>query len=196
MHLWGKILKIANHKYPIKNLSSWQRREWLEIVDYGRSCLEMQMKQINWELAIIDYPRIFYIGKCNFKQQWPSLAFTSVPLMVMKIIGVPTVSDDSQLLADYHWHFHTYQMIITVYAIDYFFNFNNKLTHTHAEDNLQYNISTEWNILKCAHDFLKCMLCLVYPTIILELKYTIFLEHLATKNNFISARFVLIKPIN
>ena len=47
----------------------------------------------------------FYIGKCNFRQQWPewpSLAFTSVPYMVMKIIGIPTVFDDSQLLADYN----------------------------------------------------------------------------------------------
>ena len=62
----------------------------------------------------------FYIGKCNFKQQWPSLAFTSVPYMVIKIIGIPTVFDDSRLLADYHWHFHAYPMILSVYAIDYF----------------------------------------------------------------------------
>ena len=63
-----------------------------------------------------------------------------------------------------------------------FRRFKNKRTHTHththahthahprALDNLQYDISTEWNILKCAHDFLKCMLCFAYPTIILELK--------------------------
>ena len=85
----------------------------------------------------------FYIGKCNFKQQWPSLAFTSVLYMVMKIIGIPTVFDDSQLSADYHWHFHAYPMILTVYAIDYFLNFENKCTLTSAGDNLQYNISTE-----------------------------------------------------
>ena len=30
--------------YPIRNLSSWQRWEWLEIVYYGRSCLKMPMK--------------------------------------------------------------------------------------------------------------------------------------------------------
>ena len=75
------------------------------------------------------------------------MAFTSLPYMVMKIIGIPTVFDDSQLLADYHWHFQAYPMILTVYAIDYFFNFENKLTRqtrlkTNAGDNLQYNIST------------------------------------------------------
>ena len=116
--------------------------------------------------------------------------------------GIPTVFDDSQLLADYHWHFHACPMILPVYAIDYFFNFENKHTRTHththartrtrAGDNLQYNISTEWNILKCANDFLKCMLCLAYPTIILELNPINFLERMASKNNFILARFVLI----
>ena len=69
-------------------------------------------------VGIIDYPRFFYIRKCNFKQQWPSLAFTSVPYMTMKIIGIPTVFDDSQLLADYHWHSHAYTLILTVYTID------------------------------------------------------------------------------
>ena len=63
--------------------------------------------------------------------------------MVMKIIGIPTVFDDSQLLADYHWYFHAYPMILSVYAIDYFFNIENKRTRTHAGDNLQYDISTE-----------------------------------------------------
>ena len=77
--------------------------------------------------------------------------------MVMKIIEIPTVFDDSQLLADYHWHFHAETMILSVYAIDYFMNFENKRTHAHthththtqartrtrAGDNLQYNISTK-----------------------------------------------------
>ena len=63
--------------------------------------------------------------------------------MIMKIIEILTVFDDSQPLADHHWHFHAYQMILTVYAIDYFLNFENKRTRTRAGDNLQYNISTE-----------------------------------------------------
>ena len=58
--------------------------------------------------------------------------------MVMKIIGIPTVFDDGQLLADYHWHFHAYPMVLTVYAIDYFFNFENK--RKRPGDNLQQNI--------------------------------------------------------
>ena len=57
-------------------------------------------------------------------------------------------------------------------------------THTRAGDNLQYNISTEWNILKGAHDFLKCMLCLAYPTIILELKSNKFFGTHGHKERF------------
>ena len=89
-------------------------------------------------------------------------------------IGIPAIFDDGQLLAGYHWHFHAYPMILCIDATDYL-NFKNKHTHTHTRTrtrtggNLQYNISTEWNILKCAHDFLKCMLCLAYPTIILDI---------------------------
>ena len=41
--------------------------------------------------------------------------------MVMKIIGITTVFDDMQLLADYQWHFHAFPMILSVYAMNYFF---------------------------------------------------------------------------
>ena len=164
------------------------------MVNHAWRC-QWSKKIESWLSSIIQ--GFFYIGKCNLKQQWLSLAFTSGPYMVMKIIEIPTIFDDSQLLADYwHWHFHAYPMILTVYAVYYFLNFKNKRTCTSAGDNLLYTISTEWNILRCAHDFLKCMLCLAYQTIILELISKKFLERMATKNNFISARFVLIKPIN
>ena len=117
-------------QYPIRNLSSWQRREWMEIVDYGRSCLEMPMKQENWELASIDYPRIFfYILNCNSQTTMAFIGIYKCTYMVMKIIGIPTVFDASQLLADYHCHFHAYPMILTVYAIDYFWIFK---TNAHA----------------------------------------------------------------
>ena len=73
--------------------------------------------------------------------------------MFVKVIGISAIFDDGQLLAGYHWHFHAYPMILSVDATDYF-NFKNKRTHTHthmhAGDNLQYNISTEFKILKCA----------------------------------------------
>ena len=52
--------------------------------------------------------------------------------MVMKIIGIPIVFDESRLLADYHWDFYAYPMILSVYAINYFFTFQNKRTYTHA----------------------------------------------------------------
>ena len=46
---------------PIRNLSKGQRRLFVEIVDYSWLGLELPMKRENWELAIIDYPRIFFI---------------------------------------------------------------------------------------------------------------------------------------
>ena len=121
-------------------------------------------------------------------------------IIIMKIIGIPTVFDGSQLLEDYHWHFNLYPMILSVYAIDYFFNFENKCTRTHASththththactrtwagDNLQYNILSELNILNCADDFLKCVFCLPYPTIILELKSKTFFGTHGHKEQF------------
>ena len=117
--------------HPIRNLSSWELWEWLEIVDYGRPCMEMPMKQENLELVIVDYPRNFLYWNLNFKQQWSSSAFPSVPNMLVKVVGIPSIFDDSQLLAGYHWHFHAYPMILTVDATDYL-NFKNKSTHTHT----------------------------------------------------------------
>ena len=113
--------------------------------------------------------------------------------MFVKVVGIPAIFDNRQLLAGYHWHLDAYPMILSVDATDYL-NFKNKCTHTHARthtrtrthggDNLQYNISTEWDILKCAHDFIKCMLCLAYPTIILELKYNKFFGTHSHKEQF------------
>ena len=189
--------------HPIRNLSKGQRRLCVEIVDYSWLGLELPMKQENWELAIIDYPKK--------KLYWKIQLQTTMAIIVIykcTLHGHENhrnsncfVFDDSQLLSDYHCHFHAYPMILSVCATGYCLNFENKRKYTHARtctragDNLQYNISTELNILKCAHDFLKCMLCLTYPTIILELKSKKYFGRMATKNNFISARFFLIKPI-
>ena len=64
------------------------------------------------------------------------LQATSVPNIFVKVVGIPAIFDDSQLLADYHWHFHAYRMILSVYATGYCLNFENKRTctdtHTHA----------------------------------------------------------------
>ena len=85
----------------------------------------------------------FILENLTLNNNLPSLAFTGAPYMLMKIIGILNVFDDSQLLAYYNWHFHAYPMILMVYAIDYFLNFENKRTRTCAGDNLQYNISSE-----------------------------------------------------
>ena len=129
----------------------------------------------NLELVIVDYPRNFSYWKLNYKQRWSSSAFPSVPNMFVKVVGIPAIFDDSQLLACYHWHFHAYPMILSVMQLTIVWILKtNAHTHTRVGDNLQYNISTEWNILKCAHYFLKCMLWFAYPTIILELKSKTF----------------------
>ena len=114
------------HNNPNKKLSPRQRQLCVEIVGIAN---EARKLRVGYHRLSKDF---FYIGKCNFKQQWLSLAFTSVPYMVMKIKGIPTVFDDSQLLADYHWHFNAYPMILSVYAIDNFLNFEYKRTHTHT----------------------------------------------------------------
>ena len=126
--IWTLYIALTNPT-PIRILSPRQLRLCVEIVDYNWLGLELPMKIESWLSSIVQ--RLFYIGKCNFKQ-WTSLAFTSVPYMVMKIIGIPTVFNDSQLLADYHWHFHAYPMILSVYAINYILNFENKCTRTHT----------------------------------------------------------------
>ena len=117
---------------PIRNLSSWQRWEWLEIVDYGRSCLEMLMKQQNLELVMVDYPQNFLYWKLNYKQRWSSSVFPSVPNMFVKVVGISAIFDDSQLLAGYHWNFYAYPMILSVYVTDYNLILKtNAHTHTH-----------------------------------------------------------------
>ena len=122
-----------SYSFPIRNLSSWQRWEWLEIVDYGRSSLEMPMKQENLELVIVDYPRNFLYWKLNYKQRCSSSAFPTVLLnMFVKVVGNPAIFDDSQYSADYHWLFHAFPMILSVYATDYCLNFENKRTRTHT----------------------------------------------------------------
>ena len=52
--------------------------------------------------------------------------------MFVKVVEIPAIFDDSQLLAGYHYHFHAYPMILSVSATDYCMNFENKRTHTHA----------------------------------------------------------------
>ena len=51
--------------------------------------------------------------------------------MFVKVVGIPVICDDSQLLAGSHWHFHAYPMILSVDATDYL-NFKNKHMHTHT----------------------------------------------------------------
>ena len=53
--------------------------------------------------------------------------------MFVKVVGIPAIFDDSQLLAGYHWHFHAYPMILSVYVTDYCLNFENKRTRTRVE---------------------------------------------------------------
>ena len=130
-----KVSKTSNFSHIIIQSENYHRGNvdyaWksLIIAHYAWYCQRSE-KIESWLSSIIQ--GFFYIGKCNFKQQWPSLAFTSVPYIVMKIIGIPTVFVDSQLLADYHLHFHAYPMIQSVYAMDYCLNSENKRTRTHA----------------------------------------------------------------
>ena len=59
--------------------------------------------------------------------------------MFVKVVGIPAIFDDSQLLAGYRSHLNAYvrilmhAMILSVDATDYCLNFKNKCTpHTHT----------------------------------------------------------------
>ena len=52
--------------------------------------------------------------------------------MFVKVVGIPAIFDDSQLLAGYHWNFHAYPMILSVDATGYCLNLKNKRIHTHT----------------------------------------------------------------
>ena len=66
--------------------------------------------------------------------------------MFVKVVGIPAIFDDSQLLAGYHWHFHAYPMILSVDANDYL-NFKKQMhTHAHARAlNTMYSIIFQLN---------------------------------------------------
>ena len=51
--------------------------------------------------------------------------------MFVKVVGIPAIFDDRQLLAGYHWHFHAYPMILSVMQLT-IVNFENKRAHTHT----------------------------------------------------------------
>ena len=139
------ILKDLKNN-PIRNLSSWQSLECSKIADYGRSCLEMPMKQENLELVIVEYPRNFSYWKFNYKQRWSSSAFPSVPNMFVKVVGIPAIFDDSQFLADHHWLFHSYPMILSVYATTILFEFwKQRHTHTHTHTHTHAHTRTHTN---------------------------------------------------
>ena len=54
-------------RITIRKLSPRQRRLCVEIVDYSWFSLELPMKWENWELAIIDHPRIFLYWKMQLR---------------------------------------------------------------------------------------------------------------------------------
>ena len=85
----------------------------------------------NLELVIVDYPRNFLYWKLNYKQQWSSSAFPSVPNMFVKVVKIPAIFHDSQLLAGYHWHFHAYPMILSVMQLTIVWILKTN-AHTHA----------------------------------------------------------------
>ena len=101
--------------YPIRNLSKGQRWLCVEIVDYswfGWNC-QWSEKIESWLSSIIQ----------EFFLYWKMQLQT----------GIPTVFDDSELLADYHWHFHVYPMILSFMQLTIVWILKtNTHTHTHT----------------------------------------------------------------
>ena len=183
-------LVVTNQKFIVVATLRMVGNRWLWSIMLGNA-----NEAENLELVIVDYPRNFLSWKLNHKQRWSSSAFPSVPNMFVKVVGIKAIFDDSQLLAGYHWHFHAYPINLSVMQLNIVWILKtNAHTHTHARtrtsagDNLQYNISTEWNILKCDFKILYCTLWFAYPTIMLELKSkTVFGTH-GHKEQFYSSK--------
>ena len=76
-------------------------------------------------------PTEFLILETQLQATMIIVGIPNVPNMFVKVVGIPGIFDDSQLLAGYHWHFHAYPMILSVDATVYL-NFKNKRTHAHA----------------------------------------------------------------
>ena len=177
-----QIEEANDMPFPIRNLSKGQRRLCVEIVDYSWLGLELPMNRENWELAIIDYSNIFLYWKMQLQTTTAIIGIYKCTLHGHENHSNSNCFDVSRLLADYHCHFHAYQrfcpfMQLTIVWILKTNPHIHARTRMRAGDNLQYNILTEWNILKCAHDFLKCILCLAYPTILALKSNTFFGTH-------------------
>ena len=77
-------------------------------------------------------PTEFLIPETQQQATMIIVGIPNVPNMFVKVVGIIAIFDDSQLLADYHCHFHAYLMILSVYATDYCLNFENKCTRTYT----------------------------------------------------------------
>ena len=49
-------------------------------------------------------PREFLILETQLQATMIIVGIASVPIMFVKVVGIPAIFDDSQLLEDYHWH--------------------------------------------------------------------------------------------
>ena len=117
---------LPNQKFIFVATLRMVGNRWLWSIMLGN-----QNEAENLELVIVDYPRNFLYWKLNYEQRWSSSAFPSVPNMFVKV-GIPAIFDDSQLLAGYHWHFHTYSMILCRPLCNWLLFEFWKQTHTHT----------------------------------------------------------------
>ena len=75
------LFSNPNQKFIVVATSRMVENVWLWSIILGNANEARKLRGGYHRLS----KDFFYIGKCNFKQQWPSMAFTSVPYMVMKI---------------------------------------------------------------------------------------------------------------
>ena len=128
MHLLSRVGFHPNQKFIVVATLRMVGNRWLWSIMRGNAN-EVE----NLELVIVDYPQNFLYWKLNYKQRWSSSVFPSVPNMFVKVVGIPAIFDDSQLLAGYHWHFHAYPMILSVMQLTIVWILKtNTHTHTHA----------------------------------------------------------------
>ena len=88
-------------RFPIRNLSSWQRREWLEFI--GRPSISVE-----GHYRLSNHFRLFPMPEVLLSRCWPSSEMPGI--LCLKIVGIPIKACAAQLsfhvfpLTNQYWH--------------------------------------------------------------------------------------------
>ena len=127
-HRWSSLVCMAgpNQKFIVVVTLRMVGNCWLWSIMLGNAN-EASKSRVGYSRL----PTEFFILETQLQETMIIAGISKCTQHVCERGRNPAIFDDSQLLADYHWYFHAYPMILSVDATDYL-NFKNKCTHTHA----------------------------------------------------------------